>query len=54
MVKIKIILLGQAGDEWMSWDDIGLEVKDDRHKLMWRYCAEHSFQLGAIADYCLN
>jgi len=33
---------GQAGDEWMSWDDIGLEVKDDRHKLMWRYCADLS------------
>ena len=25
--------------EWMSWDDIGPELKDDRHKLMWRYCA---------------
>ena len=42
MVKIQIILLGQARDEWMSWDDIGLEVKDDRHKLMWRYCADLS------------
>ena len=24
----------------MSWDDIGLEVKDDRHQLKWRYCAD--------------
>merc|ERR1711868_146352 len=36
----------------MSWDDIGLEVKDDRHKLMWRYCADLSHVTATPPPSC--
>eukprot|EP00091_Calanus_sinicus_P001838 TRINITY_DN11865_c0_g1_i1.p1 TRINITY_DN11865_c0_g1~~TRINITY_DN11865_c0_g1_i1.p1 ORF type:complete len:196 (-),score=67.51 TRINITY_DN11865_c0_g1_i1:190-753(-) len=28
------------GKKWVSWDVLGMQVKDDKHKLEWRNCAD--------------
>ena len=31
---------GEAANEWVSWDSIGLDVEDDRHRVQWRNCSD--------------
>lgn len=33
---------GDSSNEWISWDYLGLKVKDDKHKLTWRNCCDLS------------
>ena len=33
---------GESSKEWITWDYLGLKVKDDKHKLTWRNCADLS------------
>ena len=31
---------GAAAEEWVSWEDLNTEVKEERHKATWRYCTD--------------
>jgi len=31
---------GASSKEWITWDYLGLKVKDDKHKLTWRNCCD--------------
>eukprot|EP00088_Acartia_fossae_P029806 TRINITY_DN30709_c0_g1_i1.p1 TRINITY_DN30709_c0_g1~~TRINITY_DN30709_c0_g1_i1.p1 ORF type:complete len:193 (-),score=35.10 TRINITY_DN30709_c0_g1_i1:23-562(-) len=30
------------GKDWVTWDNLGLKVSDDKYNLTWRYCADLS------------
>ena len=31
---------GAASNEWVSWEDFNLEVREERHQQRWRYCTD--------------